>query len=83
MHVFSFILLKVVVFIVIATAFLKTSNFYKLGLFNHLFSIWKSFLDTKKKIIFVPLQKLASYLGYKMIVESDCALMTVSSGGFI
>ena len=80
-YVFNFLSFKVVVFIFITTAFQKTKNFYKLGSFNHWFSIWKSFLDTKKKIIQVPLQKLAFYLDYKMIVEVDCAFVTVSSGG--
>ena len=34
-HVFNFLLFKVVVFIVIETAFQKTNNVYKLGSFNH------------------------------------------------
>ena len=79
MHVFNFVSFKVVVFIVIETAFQKTNNFYKLGSFNHWFSIWKSFLDTKKKIVLVPLQKRSSYLDYKMLVKVDCALITVWS----
>ena len=82
-HVFNFLSFKVVLFIVIATEFQKTNNFYKLCSFNHFFSIWKSFLDTKKKIVSVPLQKLASYLGYKMIVEVDCALITVYQGVYL
>ena len=81
MHVFSFLSFKVVVFIVIETAFQKTNNFYKLGSFNHWFSIWKSFLDTKEKILLVPLQKRPSYLDYKMLVKVDCALITVLSRG--
>ena len=81
MHVFNFLSFKVAVFIVIATAFQKANNFYRLVLFNHSFSIWKSFLDIRQKIISVPLQKLASYLDCKMIVEVVCALITVSSGG--
>ena len=48
MHISTFLSFKVVVFIVILTAFQKTHNFYKLGSFNHQFSIWKSFLDTNK-----------------------------------
>ena len=31
----------------------------------------------------VPLQELASSLDYKMIVEFDCALITVSSRGLL
>ena len=81
MHVFNFLSFKLLVFIVIATAFQKANNFYRLGSFNHWFSIWKSFLDARKKIILVPLQKLASFLDYKMTVEVDCPLITVPSGG--
>ena len=81
MHVFNFFSFKLLVFIVIATAFQKANNFYRLGSFNHWFSIWKSFLDARKKIILVPLQKLASFLDYKMTVEVDCPLITVPSGG--
>ena len=80
-QVFNFLSFKVAVFIAIATIFQKTINLYKLGPFNHWFSIWKSFLDTKKKIISLPLQKLASYLDFKTIVQVDCAIITVSSGG--
>ena len=72
---------RFVVFIVTPTTSQKTNNFYILASFNHSFSIWISFLDTKKKIIPVQLQKVTSYLDYKMIVEFDCALITVSSGG--
>ena len=61
--------------------FQKTNNFYKLGSFNHWFSIWKSFLDTKEKILLVPLQKRPSYLDYKMLVKVDCAVITMSSRG--
>ena len=82
MHAFNFLSFKVVLFIVIATVFKKTNNFYELGSCNYWFSIWWSFLDTKKKIISVPLEKLASYLDYKMIVEVDCAPITGSSGVF-
>ena len=81
MHVFNFLSFKLLVFIVIATAFQKANNLYRLGSFNHWFSIWKSFLDARKKIILVPLQKLASFLDYKMTVEVDCPLITVPSGG--
>ena len=77
MHVFNILSFKVLVFIVIATAFQKANNFYRLGSFSHWFSIWKSFLHTRKKIIMVPLQKLASFLDYKMTVEVDSALITV------
>ena len=82
-HVFTFLSFEVVVFIVIPTAFQKTNNFYVLGSFSYWFSILISFLDTKKKIIPVQLQKLASYLDYKMIIEFDCAVMTESSVGLI
>ena len=75
MHVFNFLSFKVVVFIVIETAFQKTNNFYKLGSFNHWFSIWKSFLDTKKKNLLVPLQNCPSFLDYKMLFKVDCALI--------
>ena len=34
-----------------------------------------------KKITSVPLQKLASYLHYKVVVEVDCDLVTVTSEG--
>ena len=78
-HVFTFLSFKVVLFIVIPTAFQKTNNFYLLCSFNHWFSIWISFLD-KQKIISVQLQNLASYLYYKMTVEFDCTVITVSSG---
>ena len=81
MHVFNFLSFKFVVFIVIETAFQKTNNVYKLGSFNHWFSIWKSFLDTKEKILLVPLQKRPSYLDLKMLVKVDCALITMSSRG--
>ena len=83
MHVFTFLSFEVVAFIVIPTAFQKTNNFYVLGSFTYWFSILISFLDTKKKIISVQLQKLASYLDYKMIIELDCAVITVSSVGLI
>ena len=35
MHVFNFLSFKVVVFIIIATAFQETKNIYKLDLLNH------------------------------------------------
>ena len=82
-HVFTFLSFEVVVFIVIPSAFQKTNNFYVLGSFSYWFSILISFLDTKKKIISVQLQKLASYLDYKMIIEFDCAVITASSVGLI
>ena len=41
----------------------------------------ENFLERKKKIMSVQLQKITSYLDRKMIVEVDCALITVSSGG--
>ena len=78
-HVFNFLLFKVVVFIVIAADFQKTNNFYKLGSLNHRFSIWKSFLDTKKKILWYHCKN--PRLDYKMLVKVDCALVTVSSRG--
>ena len=81
MSLFTFFSFKVVVFVAIPKAFQKTNNFYLLGSFKHWFSIWISFLDTKKKIILVQMQKLASYLDYKMIAEFDCAVIIVSSGG--
>ena len=83
MNVFTFLSFKVVVFVVIPKAFQKTNNLYILGSFKHWFSIWISFLDTKKKIILIQLQKLASYLDYKMIAEFDCAVIIVSSGGYL
>ena len=83
MNVFTFFSFKVVVFVVIPKAFHETNNFYILGSFKHWFSIWIIFLDTKKKIILVQLQKLASYLDYNMIAEFNCAVIIVSSGGYL
>ena len=41
------------------------------------------FVDTKKKTILVPLQKLTSYFYYRMIVEVNCALITCRQGVYL
>ena len=62
MHVFNFLSFKLLVFIVIATAFQKANNFYRLGSFNHWFSIWKSFLDARKKSYWYHCKSLRLFL---------------------